>query len=76
MKRGGRMKGSTNVITRELKQQLVLHASNELQVVLSRCNELELIDRYKLLLAMMRLIVPKNEFDLTEPPIIHIHSNL
>ena len=78
MRKGGRVKGSTNLITRELKHQLVLHASNELNVVLSRLNELPLAERYKMLVALMRILIPRDkpEGEYIEPPIIQIHGNL
>lgn len=59
----GRKPGSTNVITRELKEQLALHLANELEVITSRLDELSLVDRYKVCAMLFRLVLPTQTND-------------
>jgi hypothetical protein len=73
----GRKPGSTNAITRELREQLTLHLANELEVITSRLDELPLVDRYKVCAMLFRLVLPTQTLDnISEPPVIVISHDL
>jgi hypothetical protein len=73
----GRKKGTPNVMTKELRNQLQLHLVNELEAIQGRLNELPLIDRYKVCAMLFRLVLPTQMND--EPsnaPVIVISKDL
>jgi hypothetical protein len=73
----GRKPGSTNAITRELREQLTLHLANELEVITSRLDELPLVDRYKVCAMLFRLVLPTQTLEnVSEPPVIVISHDL
>ena len=73
----GRKQGTPNVITNELREQLRLHLVNELEAIQGRINELPLLDRYKVVAMLYKLVLPTQMND--EPnnaPVIVISKDL
>ena len=67
----GRKTGSTNVINRQLREQLTLHLESELEVITSRLDELPLVDRYKVCAMLIKLVLPPQTIDISvDRPVI------
>jgi hypothetical protein len=72
-----RKQRTPNVITNELREQLRLHLVNELEAIQGRINELPLLDRYKVVAMLYKLVLPTQMND--EPnnaPVIVISKDL
>lgn len=73
----GRKQGTPNAMTNELREQLRLHLTNELEAIQGRINELPLVDRYKVVAMLFKLLLPTQMND--EPsnaPVIVISKDL
>ena len=73
----GRKQGTPNAMTNELREQLRLHLTNELEAIQGRINELPLVDRYKVAAMLFKLLLPPQMND--EPsnaPVIIISKDL
>ena len=64
-------------MTNELREQLRMHLTNELEAIQGRVNELSLLDRYKVAAMLFKLLLPPQTND--EPsnaPVIIISKDL
>jgi hypothetical protein len=80
LKTGGRQVGSTNKITRPLKELITEVLTNELGEILTQGQSMpfdEREHRVKVVYMLGRLILkPQPEMDTTSQPIIYIHKDL
>ena len=72
----GRKMGSTNVVQRELREQLRLFLTDELHAIQDRVDELPLLERYKVASMLFKLVIPPETQEYAPPPIIHVHRDL
>jgi hypothetical protein len=73
----GRKPGSENIIQRELREQLRLHLTNELELIQGRINELPLVDRYKIAAMLFKLVVrPELNEEPNNAPVIIVSKDL
>jgi hypothetical protein len=80
LKTGGRQVGSTNKVTRPLKELITDVITNELSEILTQGQSMSFDERehrVKVVSMLGRLILkPQQELDQTPPPIIYIHPDL
>lgn len=80
MKTGGRQLGTTNKITRPLKELITDVLTNELNEILEQGGSMtfdEREHRIKVVYMLGRLILkPQTDFDSYQPPIIQIAGNI
>ena len=80
LKTGGRQVGSTNKVTRPLKELITDVITNELSEILTQGQSMSFDERehrVKVVSMLGRLILkPQQELDQTPPPIIYIHPEL
>jgi hypothetical protein len=64
IKTGGRQKGTPNKVTSEIKEALQGFISNELNELIPKINELQVNERFNVLIKLMPYVMPKADKEL------------
>lgn len=80
MKTGGRLPGSTNLITREVKERLLTLLNDQMEVIYQTIDINELRARNEVIRTILPYLIAKVGYEVTEttqpPVVVKIHGNI